>query len=181
MSPVRQELIEYTCKKSAISSKIHFFAYPDNRPANQPGLFEHQFYKIVITELITLKTCLLEAGTSKIEHIGSRFPLQQLLDLGAAEGIFKEITLVYFSLFLQEELPCLPASVSANPAIEVYLHGHIQLLSLIIRNHLSRTFSIIVNVIDLSTLTTLFSKEGLGEILWNAIKIPLNPPLQRGT
>ena len=37
------------------------------------------------------------------------------------------------------------------------------------------------NVIDLSTLTPLFSKEGLGEILRNAIKIPLNPPLQRGT
>jgi len=38
-----------------------------------------------------------------------------------------------------------------------------------------------LNVIDLSTLTPLFSKEGLGEILRNAIKIPLNPPLQRGT
>jgi hypothetical protein len=32
------------------------------------------------------------------------------------------------------------------------------------------------NVIYLSTLTPLFSKEGLGEILRNAIKIPLNPP-----
>jgi hypothetical protein len=30
------------------------------------------------------------------------------------------------------------------------------------------------NVIDLRTLTPLFSKEGLGEILWNTIKIPLN-------
>jgi hypothetical protein len=37
------------------------------------------------------------------------------------------------------------------------------------------------NVIYLSTLTPLFSKEGLGEILQNAIKIPLIPPLHRGT
>jgi hypothetical protein len=39
---------------------------------------------------------------------------------------------------------------------------------------------LILNVIDLSTTTPLFSKEGLGEILKSGIKIPLYPPLQKG-
>jgi hypothetical protein len=33
------------------------------------------------------------------------------------------------------------------------------------------------NVIDLSTTAPLFTKEGLREILRNAIKVPLYPPL----
>jgi len=43
-----------------------------------------------------------------------------------------------------------------------------------------RKSSINLNVIDLSALTPLFSKEGSGEILQNADKIPLYPPLEKG-
>jgi hypothetical protein len=41
--------------------------------------------------------------------------------------------------------------------------------------------SLILNVIDLSTTTPLFSKEGLGEILQNAGKSPYIPLYERGT
>ena len=37
-----------------------------------------------------------------------------------------------------------------------------------------------INVIELSTITPLFGKEGLGEIFQNVNKIPLHPPLSKG-
>jgi len=67
---------------------------------------------------------LLEARASEIKHIGSWFPLKQLLYLSPIKGILEEIAFVNFQLFLRKKLLRLPTGISFYPAVEVYLFNH---------------------------------------------------------
>jgi len=49
--------------------------------------------------------------------------MKQLLYLRLFEGIFKEVTLVYFHILLQKLLLRFPAGISLYPAIEINFHG----------------------------------------------------------
>jgi hypothetical protein len=84
---------------------------------------EHEFYKVAISDLVSIQTYFLETRTAKIDHIGGWPSLQQSLHLGTDERIFEKITLAKLKLFLREKLPRFAAGVSSGPAIEVNSHG----------------------------------------------------------
>jgi hypothetical protein len=84
-----------------IGTKVDLAADADDRPPDESRLFQHQFDKFAVTEFFLVQPQLLEAGAPEIEHLGSRFSVQQSLYLGTAECIFEKITLAKFDILLR--------------------------------------------------------------------------------
>jgi len=109
---------------------MHLAIDAHHGPADKSRLFQHQVDKLFIAQLVWFQAELFEARAPEVEHLRSRFPLEQLLYLGLVKGIFKEVPLAYFHILLRKKLLRLPAGISLYPAIKINFHGFLPLFYL---------------------------------------------------
>ena len=119
-----------TLQDRPVGAEIYLTTDTYYRPADEPGLFQHQVDKFAIGQLVALQAKLLEAGTLEVEHFAGRSPLEQLLNLGAGEGVFKKVAVVDFDVLLRKKLFRLAAGISFYPAVKIDFHGYIASISI---------------------------------------------------
>lgn len=92
-------------QKLVVGSEIDVCADTDYGAADEARFLQHEFYEVFIGQGVLFQTHLLEAGTAEIEHLRSRFSLEQIFYFISAERVLEEVPFVDFNPFLQEKLP----------------------------------------------------------------------------
>ena len=106
----------------AAGSEIDVFADTDNGTADEARFLQHEFYEVIIGQGILRQAHFFKAGTSEIEHLRCRLPLEQVFYFRAVERVLEEVAFVDFKPFLQEKLSRFATRASRYPAVKIDLH-----------------------------------------------------------
>ena len=111
-------------QKFAAGSGIDVFTDTDNGAADKARFLQHELYEVIICQGVLLQAHFFKAGTSEIEHLRCRLPLEQVFYFRAVERVLEEVAFVDFKPFLQKKLSRFATRASRYPAVKIDLHVH---------------------------------------------------------